>query len=115
MSYLIEMHSNKFIVCSLKYQSFLFTLGAKISSDKLRNRLKIHNHVNFKFKSYYLEAVYMHDGGKNKLPSSSFVIFVLCAHFGLVWVQILSEIALLSSCILQLNKVFFFKYQCIIR
>ena len=84
MSYLIEMHSNKFIVCSLKYQSFLFTLGAKISSDKLRNRLKIHNHVNFKFKSYYLEAVYMHDGGKNKLPSSSFVIFVLCAHFGLV-------------------------------
>ena len=29
------------------------------------------------------------------------------------WVQILSEIALLSSCILQLNKAFFFKYQCI--
>ena len=48
-------------------------------------RLKIHNHVNFKSKSYYLEAVYMHDGGKNKLPSSSFVIFVLCAHFWLAF------------------------------
>ena len=79
---MIEMQSNK-LFFSLQYKSFLFTLGAKTLQciDKLRNRLKIHNHVNFKSKSYYLEAVYMHDGGKNKLPSSSFVIFVLCEHF----------------------------------